>query len=66
MSRLVLLLVAVAVADTAARTVGPKVLIYVDMDGSSGVSKPDQVLYPNPEYFAHRRFITARRGFGSR
>lgn len=59
MSRLVLLLVAVAVADTAARTVGPKVLIYVDMDGSSGVSKPDQVLYPNPEYFAHRRFITA-------
>ena len=62
MSSLVLLLVAVAVADTvrpAPGTLGPKVLIYVDMDGSSGVSKPDQVLYPNPEYFAHRRFITA-------
>ncbi len=38
---------------------GPKVLIYVDMDGSSGVSRPQQVLYPNPEYFVSRRFITA-------
>lgn len=38
---------------------GPKVLIYVDMDGSSGVGRPQQVLYPNPEYFASRRFITA-------
>jgi D-amino peptidase len=38
---------------------GPKVLVYVDMDGSSGVAKPQQVLYPNPEYFASRRFITA-------
>lgn len=37
----------------------PKVLIYVDMDGSSGVAIPQQVLYPNPEYFASRRFITA-------
>jgi D-amino peptidase len=51
----------VILADTLhpARAAGPKVLIYVDMDGSSGVSKPDQVLYPNPEYFAHRKFITA-------
>ena len=59
---LALLLATVAVADTvrpAPRAVGPKVLIYVDMEGSSGVSKPNQVLYPNPEYFAHRRFITA-------
>ena len=59
---LALLLATVAVADTvrpAPGAVGPKVLIYVDMDGSSGVSKPNQVLYPNPEYFAHRRFITA-------
>ena len=38
---------------------GPKVLIYVDMDGSSGVARPQQVLYPNPEYFASRKFITA-------
>jgi D-amino peptidase len=38
---------------------GPKVLIYVDMDGSSGVTKPQQVLYPNAEYFTSRRFITA-------
>ena len=40
-------------------TVGPKVLVYVDMDGSSGVARPQQVLYPNPEYFASRKFITA-------
>lgn len=38
---------------------GPKVLIYVDMDGSSGVARPQQVLFPNPEYFASRKFITA-------
>lgn len=38
---------------------GPKVLIYVDMDGSSGVARPAQVLYPNTEYFASRKFITA-------
>jgi D-amino peptidase len=58
----VLLAATVAVADTAhptPRSAAPKVLIYVDMDGSSGVSSPDQVLYPNAEYFAHRKFITA-------
>ncbi|MEO8449430.1 MAG: M55 family metallopeptidase [Gemmatimonadota bacterium] len=38
---------------------GPKVLIYVDMDGSSGAARPQQVLYPNTEYFASRKFITA-------
>ena len=37
----------------------PKVLVYVDMDGSSGVSRARQVLYPNPEYFASRKFITS-------
>lgn len=37
----------------------PKVLVYVDMDGSSGVDRAQQVLYPNPEYFAHRQFITS-------
>ena len=37
----------------------PKVLLYVDMDGSSGVRRARQVLYPNPEYFASRRFITS-------
>lgn len=57
----VLLLATVAAVDTASasRAAGPKVLIYVDMDGSSGVSSPEQVLYPNPEYFTHRKFITA-------
>jgi len=29
------------------------------MDGSSGVVMPQQVLYPNEEYFASRKFITA-------
>jgi len=43
--------------DSAAAA--PKVLIYVDMDGSSGVDRAQQVLYPNPEYFAHRQFITS-------
>jgi D-amino peptidase len=59
---LALLLATGAVADTARpapQVAGPKVLLYVDMDGSSGVSSPEQVLYPNPEYFAHRKFITA-------
>lgn len=37
----------------------PKILVYVDMDGSSGVKRARQVLYPNPEYFASRRFITS-------
>lgn len=36
----------------------PKILLYVDMDGSSGVKRARQVLYPNPEYFASRQFIT--------
>jgi D-amino peptidase len=58
---LALLLATVAVGDTVPPppAAGPKVLIYVDMDGSSGVSRPEQVLYPNPEYFTHRKFITA-------
>ena len=59
---LLALILATAAADTIRPTppaAGPKVLIYVDMDGSSGVSRPEQVLYPNPEYFAHRKFITA-------
>jgi D-amino peptidase len=43
----------------ASPNAAPRVLIYVDMDGSSGVAHPQQVLYPNPEYFASRRFITA-------
>jgi D-amino peptidase len=51
------LLLALMLAQAPTR--GPKVLIYVDMDGSSGVAGPEQVLYPNPEYFASRRFITA-------
>ncbi|MFN8580443.1 MAG: M55 family metallopeptidase [Gemmatimonadaceae bacterium] len=37
----------------------PKVLVYVDMDGSSGVNDPHQVLYPDPRYFASRKFITS-------
>lgn len=36
----------------------PKILLYVDMDGSSGVRRARQVLYPNPEYFESRPFIT--------
>ena len=43
----------------AAAPRAPKILLYVDMDGSSGVADPRQVLYPNPEYFASRRFITS-------
>lgn len=50
---------AAAVPPRPAPPPGPRVLIYVDMDGSSGVARPQQVLYPNPEYFASRRFITA-------
>lgn len=58
----VLLLVLSAVGPAPRRPpplAGPKVLIYVDMDGSSGVTRPEQVLYPNAEYFASRKFITA-------
>ena len=42
----------------APRQAAPKILVYVDMDGSSGVNRARQVLYPNPEYFASRQFIT--------
>lgn len=45
--------------DARRSQAGPKVLVYVDMDGSSGVSRAKQVLYPNPEYFASRKFITS-------
>jgi len=37
---------------------GPKVLLYYDMEGTSGVNRPRQVLYPNPEYLEARRFLT--------
>jgi D-amino peptidase len=50
------------IASTTAplvRAAAPKVLVFVDMDGSSGVSDPHQVLYPNPKYFASRKFITS-------
>ncbi|MCC6773989.1 MAG: M55 family metallopeptidase [Gemmatimonadaceae bacterium] len=40
-------------------TAAPKILVYADMDGSSGVNNARQVLYPNPEYFASRHFITS-------
>jgi D-amino peptidase len=43
---------------TPAKAAAPKILLYVDMDGSSGVRRARQVLYPNPEYFSSRQFIT--------
>jgi D-amino peptidase len=61
MSPFPLLLVAalIGAAPASDPPAGPKVLIYVDMDGSSGVARPIQAFYPYPEYFASRRFITA-------
>lgn len=44
---------------TAPRAAAPKVLVFVDMDGSSGVNRARQVLYPNKEYFDSRHFITS-------
>lgn len=47
-----------AASGPRAQKRSPKILLYVDMDGSSGVRRARQVLYPNPEYFASRQFIT--------
>jgi D-amino peptidase len=47
-----------AIAAAQPANAGPRVLLYVDMDGSSGVNRARQVLYPNPEYFDSRKFIT--------
>ena len=41
-----------------ARAVGPKVLVYYDMEGISGIKAARQVLYPQPEYQAARHFLT--------
>src|SRR5262245_23412913 len=45
--------------QSATAPAAPRVLVYVDMEGSSGISRSRQVLYPNPEYFASRRFLTS-------
>lgn len=50
--------VATLSAASVAAQKAPRVLVYYDMEGISGIVRAKQVLFPQPQYQAARRFLT--------